>query len=249
MSENNKTLPPAIHALAVEGVIGVGKTELSLILSRRFNARLILEEAEENPFLPKFYKNRAMYAFQTQLWFLMSRYRQLYEELSQQDLFHETTISDYVFQKDGIFARINLDEAEYALYSKVAIALERNIPGPDLVVYLQSSTDAIMKRIEKRGRPFEFNMDYHYIDQLNEAYNEFFFNYTDSPLLIINTNDIDFVDNSDECEEIIDRIVDVKPGCNFYKPLGADGYSKIRNKMKSMEIQTGDNAEDKDKVK
>jgi deoxyguanosine kinase len=247
MSEKTKMPPSCVHTIAVEGVIGAGKTNLSNILSERFNARLILEEAEENPFLAGFYRNREMYAFQVQLWFLMSRYKQLSDELSQQDLFHEITVSDYFFQKDGIFARVNLDEAEYSLYSRVASVLEKNVPTLDLVVYLQASTDVLMKRIEKRGRPFEFNMDRRYIDQLNEAYNDFFFHYTDSPLLIINTDEIDFVLNEGDREDIIDRIIDVRPGCNFYKPPAKEDQSLMLKKMKKMEaVQKNDSSFSKD---
>jgi deoxyguanosine kinase len=230
--EKSTGLPPSIRTVAVEGVIGAGKTELCGILSQRLNARMVLEEAEENPFLSKFYKNRATYAFQTQLWFLVSRYKQIAGAFLQQDLFHETTVTDYLFAKDRIFAGINLDENEYALYETVASILEKDIPPIDFVVYLQASTETLMKRIEKRGRPFEFNMDRRYIDQLNQAYNHFFFHYTASPLLIINTSNIDFVKNSDEREELIDQIMRVKPGCNFYQPLGAAEYSKIRKKTK-----------------
>jgi deoxyadenosine/deoxycytidine kinase len=230
--EKAKSMPPSVKTFAVEGVIGAGKTELCTLLAQRFDARLVLEEAEENPFLSKFYKNRARYAFQTQLWFLVSRYKQFSEALFQQDLFHEITITDYLFAKDRILAGVNLDENEYSLYATVASILEKGVPRVDFVVYLQASTDALMKRIEKRGRPFEFNMDRHYIDQLNQAYNQFFFHYTASPLLIINTANIDFVNNNDEREEVIDQIVDVKPGANFYQPLGAAEYLKILKKTK-----------------
>ena len=240
MAEKAKLLPSTVRTFAVEGVIGVGKTELCAILAQRFDSRLVLEEAEENPFLPKFYKNRAHYAFQTQLWFLVSRYKQLSEALLQQDLFHETTITDYLFAKDKIFASVNLDENEYALYATVASILEKEVPKLDFVVYLQASTDALLKRIERRGRPFEFNMDRHYIEQLNAAYNQYFFHYTASPLLIINTTNIDFVNNNDEREEVIEQIIDVKPGVHFYQPLGAAGYSKILKKTKSRDAPAGD---------
>jgi deoxyadenosine/deoxycytidine kinase len=165
----------------------------------------------------------------------VSRFKQLTEALFQQDLFHQTTVADYLFAKDGIFASVNLDETEYSLYATVASILEKDIPRLDFVVYLQATTDALMKRIEKRGRPYEFNMDRHYIDQLNMAYNHFFFHYTASPLLIINTSNIDFVNNLDEREEVIDQIVNIKPGCNFYQPLGAAEYLKILKKTKNRE--------------
>lgn len=214
------TIPSHIGHLCIEGVIGVGKTTLCHLLEERFDARLVLEEAEQNPFLAKFYEDRRNYAFQTQLWFLVSRYRQLSAAFVQEDLFHTLAVTDYMFAKDSIFASINLDDDELALYNTVAKALEKDVSKPDFVVYLQASTDTLMRRIGKRGRPYEFNMDASYIDIINEAYNHFFFHYTDSPLLIINTNDIDFVLNSEDLEEIIGQIAESKSGINFYQPLG-----------------------------
>jgi deoxyguanosine kinase len=232
MAEKKIKIPDHVHTLAIEGVIGAGKTELCKILAQRLNGRLILEEAEENPFLSKFYKNRSTFAFQTQLWFLVSRYKQLTESLYQQDLFHEITLADYLFDKDKIFASINLDENEFSLYNTVAGILEKDIPKLDYVVYLQATTDVLLKRIEKRARPYEFNMDYSYIDTVSKAYNNFFFHYSDSPLLIINTSNIDFVENADDREEVIEQILDVKAGSNYYQPLGSNEYSKIMKKNK-----------------
>ena len=233
MAEKSNKIPAHVRTLAIEGVIGAGKTELCKVLAEHCNARLVLEEAEDNPFLPKFYKNRSRYAFQTQLWFLVSRYKQLSESLFQQDLFHEMTMTDYLFAKDKIFASVNLDENEFALYNTVAAILEKDIPRLDYVVYLQASTDMLLKRIEKRGRPYEFNMDFDYIDALNRAYNNFFFHFTGSPLLIINTSSIDFVANADDREEVIEQILDMKPGSNFYQPLGTAEYSKIVKKTRN----------------
>jgi len=232
VAEKQIKIPNHIRTLAIEGVIGAGKTELCKILMQRLNARLVLEEAEDNPFLSKFYKNRSGFAFQTQLWFLVSRYKQLTDSLYQQDLFHEITLTDYLFDKDKIFASINLDENEFSLYNTVAGILEKEIPTIDYVVYLQATTDVLLKRIEKRGRPFEFNMDYSYIDTVNKAYNNFFFHYSDSPLLIINTSNIDFVENGDDREEVVEQILDVKAGSNYYQPLGSNEYSKIIKKIK-----------------
>ena len=214
-------LPPHINFLCVEGVIGVGKTSLCAMLEREMGARLILEEVEGNPFLPKFYADRRAYAFQTQLWFLLARHRQLSGAVEQQDLFHSVTVSDYMFAKDYIFANMNLEDEELALYGHIARELETSVPRPDLVVYLQASTATLIKRIEKRGRDYEAGMDAEYIDELNRAYNNFFFHYTASPLLIINTNDLDFVDDSRDFHEVIGQIADAKPGSNFYNPLGA----------------------------
>jgi deoxyadenosine/deoxycytidine kinase len=207
--------------LCIEGVIGAGKTSLSYLLAERFNARTVLEEAEENPFLAKFYTDRRMFAFQTQLWFLVSRYKQLSMMIAQQDLFHQVTISDYIFAKDRIFANVNLDEDELILYNQLSRVMESSIAQPDLVVYLQASTDVLLKRIEKRGRAYEYNMDRDYIDLLNQAYNHFFFHYSSTPLLIINTNDIDFVNNSDDFEEIVEQIVRARNGTSYYQPMGS----------------------------
>ena len=215
-------LPPHINYLCIEGVIGVGKTSFCNILGERLNARLVLEEVDGNPFLSKFYSNRRLYAFQTQLWFLLSRYRQLTgAEVEQRDLFHSLTIGDYIFEKDGIFAGMNLQGEEMELYDSVAGALEKSVPKPDLVVYLQASTETLVRRIEKRARAFESEIDIEYIDGLNQAYNGFFFHYTDSPLLIIDTNEIDFVEDMRDLDDLVEQIVNARPGTNFYKPLGA----------------------------
>jgi deoxyguanosine kinase len=238
MPEKTFKLPSTMRTLAVEGIMGVGKTELCTLLAKRCNATLILDSVDENPFFQKFYKNRSLYAFQTQLWFLLSRYRQLSEALPQQDLFHDGAIVDYLFAKDRIFATMNLDENEFALYDTIARALGKDVPRPDYVVYLQASTETLMKRIEKRGRPFEFNMDSHYIEALNRAYNHYFFHYTASPLLIININNIDFLASHDECEDLIKQIFQAKPGSNYYQPLGSAEYSKILKKTKDREAQT-----------
>jgi len=209
-----------INYVCVEGVIGAGKTSLCNLLQKRFGARLVLEEVDENPFLPKFYADKNAFAFQTQLWFLLSRYKQISVMVAQQDLFHSVTISDYMFARDRIFASMNLQDEEFSLYNNIARLLESSIPRPDLVVYLQASTDTLLKRIEKRGRFFESNMDVKYIEELNEAYNCFFSHYTASPLLIINANDIDFVGNSSHLDEILEQIVSVKAGANYYNPMG-----------------------------
>ncbi|MFP4416378.1 MAG: deoxynucleoside kinase [Chitinispirillaceae bacterium] len=212
--------------LCVEGVIGAGKTSLCKLLVERLNARGLYEQADENPFLSSFYQDRHSYAFQTQVWFLLSRYRQLSEYSIQQDLFHPVTIGDYMFAKDKIFATINLDENELALYNTIAQALETKIPRPDCVVYLQVSTDVLLKRIEMRGRDYEVNMSTSYIEALNEAYNHYFFHYTQSPLLIINTNDIDFVNNKSDFEEIYKQIINARHGSTFYHPIGSKKNQK-----------------------
>lgn len=219
--------------LCVEGVIGVGKTSLCNLIAEEFNARTILEDAEENPFLAEFYRNRQSTAFQTQLWFLLSRCRQLSEELPQQDLFHDTIVCDYIFAKDRLFASINLDENEMAMYTAVAGIIERNVSKPDLVLYLQAATDVLMERIRRRGRSCERNMDRNYLAALNEAYNHFFFHYSESPVLIVNTDEVDFVNNRADFDELIRQILDARWGSTYYRPLGNRDRAIIEEKQEN----------------
>ena len=206
------------YHIAIEGTIGVGKTSLAGILGDRLEAKLILEEFEENPFLVEFYKDSDRFAFQTQLFFLLSRYRQQ-QQLQQTDLFTKTLISDYMFVKDRLFAALNLDDKEMSLYNTVARILEKNVASPDMVIFLQSDTDRLMQNIKLRGREYEKLIDWKYIDALNQMYNEYFFRYDDSPLLIINTNDIDFVNNKDDLEEIIEVIRTPGEGTRYFNPI------------------------------
>ncbi len=213
--------------ISIEGVIGVGKTSLCRLLASAFDARTVLEKVEENPFLPAFYRDRTANAFQTQIWFLLSRYRQLTQEAMQQDLFHDVTVADYMFAKDRIFAGINLDDQELALYNNIAAILEARIARPELVIYLQASTERILQRVEKRGRDYEFGMDKAYLAAINRAYDHFFFHHTESPVLVIDTNDIDFVENACDLQEITEQIVQAGPGLNFYRPLGARERARL----------------------
>ena len=234
MPGKTKKLPDHINYLCVEGVIGVGKTSLCNLIANEFNSRLILEAADENPFLSDFYKNRQSAAFQTQLWFLLSRYRQLTENFAQQDLFHRATVSDYIFAKDNLFASINLDENEMAIYNTISGILEKNVPKPDFIIYLQASTESILRRIEKRGKSYEANIDRSYLEILNEAYNHFFFHYKDSPVLIVNTDEIDYVNNRSEFDEIIEQIYLTKWGSNYYRPLGSKGRAILEEKREKL---------------
>ncbi|MBN1129472.1 MAG: deoxynucleoside kinase [Chitinispirillaceae bacterium] len=220
MQHNEPAFPGTCSFVTVEGVVGVGKTSLCTLLAERWNARLVLEALDDNPFLPRFYHDRKSWAFQTQMWFLLSRYRQLGEAVSQQDLFHAVTVSDYMFAKDRIFASINLDDDELQLYNHVANILETQVPRADQVVYLQASTDVLLKRIVRRGRSYESNMDPSYLAQLNEAYNHYFFHYEQSPLLVINTDGIDFVNNEADYTEIVEQIEKARPGVTWYQPMG-----------------------------
>ncbi|MEN3039274.1 MAG: 2-amino-4-hydroxy-6-hydroxymethyldihydropteridine diphosphokinase [Candidatus Kryptonium sp.] len=205
--------------IAIEGVIGVGKTSLAKLLGERLNAKIVLEQYYENPFLEKFYQNRERYAFQTQIFFLLSRYRQQME-LLQRDLFHEYLITDYIFDKDKIFAHINLKGDELKLYEMLVSLLEKNIPVPDLVIYLQASVERLMYNIRKRGRPFERNISEDYIRELSEAYNEFFFNqYKKSPVLVINVTEVDFVSSSEDFEDLMEKILSPRRSyLEYYNP-------------------------------
>ena len=205
------------YHITIEGTIGVGKTSLAKLLAEEINAKLVLEEFEENPFLSDFYKDTRMYAFQTQLFFLLSRYRQQ-DEFKQTNIFTKSIVSDYMFMKDRIFAALNLDDKEMTLYNSIANILEKNIIFPDLIIFLQSETDRLMENIKNRGRTYETNIDWNYIDSLNQMYNEYFFRYDKSPLLIINTNDIDFVHNKNDLKEILSIVRKPILGTKYYNP-------------------------------
>ena len=206
-----------LYYIAVEGPIGVGKTSLVKLMGEKLSARTILEQFEENPFLADFYDDPERFAFQTQLYFLLQRYQQQ-QELRQVDIFHNLLVTDYMFVKDRLFASLNLNEKEMPLYETVANLLERNVINPDLVIYLQADTDTLMKNIHKRKRSFEKNMSRDYIDALNQVYNEYFFRYQDTPLLIINSNNIDFVNNQKDLEEIINVVRKPIIGTKFFNP-------------------------------
>ena len=206
--------------IAIEGPIGVGKTSLSEKLSECFNAELILEESNDNPFLKNFYLDKDRYGFQTQTFFLLNRYSQLLE-LAQRSLFHNGTICDYVFQKDMLFASLNLNKDEFSLYENFYDLLKPKIPAPDLVIFLQSGTDVLMNRIRKRSRDFEKNITFDYLEEVNRAYNNFFFHYLESPLLVINTADIDFVEDKKALDDLVQKIYHHRSGLQYYVPSGA----------------------------
>ncbi|MEQ9105428.1 MAG: deoxynucleoside kinase [Rhodothermales bacterium] len=213
-----RVLPDNLQYVVIEGVIGAGKTTLARELAERFNGRLVLEEFDENPFLERFYQDRPRWAFQTQLSFLASRFRQQ-QGISRGDLFHDVVVADYSFDKDRIFARTNLDGDELSLYETMFGIMQPRTPVPDLVVYLQSSTERLMVNIAERGRPYEANMERDYIAQLNDAYNAYFFHYTASPLLIVNATHIDFVKQSGDLDELIRQIGGIThPGTRYFNP-------------------------------
>lgn len=207
-----------LRHIAIEGVIGAGKTTLTIKLAKFLKAKAVLEKFEENPFLEKFYDDISHYAFQTQMFFLLSRYRQQ-QDLAQTDLFEQTIVSDYMFEKDKIFAYLNLQDDELKLYETLVGLLERNIPKPDMVVYLQANVDHLMANIKKRGRKYERSMSREYIQSLNEAYNYFFFRYKSSPLLIVNTEQIDFVNDEDDFGRLTAEILKPRKVAEYYNPI------------------------------
>ncbi len=194
-----------LHYIAIEGVIGAGKTSLGHLLQQKIGGRLILEEFEENPFLEDFYRDPEHYAFQTQIFFLLSRYRQQ-ENIMQYDLFDKRLMTDYMFVKDRIFATLNLNEKEMTLYNMLARILEKRIVKPDLAIYLKASTKKLMKNIRQRGRPYERHIKDDYIESLNRLYEEFFWNYSATPLLIINIENLDFVRHENHLSQILVEI-------------------------------------------
>jgi deoxyguanosine kinase len=210
-----------INYIAIEGAIGAGKTSLAKMLAEQMDSKLILEETEENPFLPDFYKDKRRFAFQIQLFFLLSRHRQQ-QELFAMDLFHKKVVSDYFFDRDRIFASVNLDEREFYLYEKLLSILEKDVPKPDLVIYLQTSSEVLLRRIKERERSFEKGIDLDYIKALNEAYNYYFFHYNKTPLLVVNTDRIDFVHNERDLEDLLALLGNPLSGTKYYVPMGRE---------------------------
>jgi deoxyguanosine kinase len=205
--------------IAVEGPLGVGKTSLALLLAERIHGRTILENAEDNPFLTSFYKDPKRFAFQTQLFFVLRRF-QRQEEINQIDLFKRVVVSDFLFDKDRIFARLNLDDREFSLYEQVFNLLKVKSAKPDLVIFLQARTDVLKERIRKRNRDYEKPVTISYLDQINQAFNEFFFHYNETPLLVINASEIDFVNVPSDLDNLILEIEKMEKGTKYYVPLG-----------------------------
>ncbi|HPM77188.1 MAG TPA: deoxynucleoside kinase [bacterium] len=206
--------------IVVEGPIGVGKTSLVSLLAERLKARAIFERPEENPFLEGFYRDKKRYAFQTQLFFLVSRYRQQ-RELIQQDLFARNTVCDYMFAKDKIFAHLNLSDDERRLYGQIYEILEREVVTPDLVIYLVADPRILMERIQRRNFRYERPLTIDYLEELTAAYSKFFFAYDASPLLVVNTSDIDFVYNPDDFEALVQQVTSHRRGTKQFIPLGS----------------------------
>ena len=214
------TEPKTPRYIAIEGPIGVGKSSLAKILAQKYASRLVKEEVAGNPFLERFYENPRKFAFQTQLFFLLSRYRQQ-RELAQGDLFDGGLVCDYILAKDKIFALINLEDDEISLYESIYKLLVSTLPKPDLVIYLQARPEVLLSRVRKRGIAYERNISLDYLRTLSDAYNEYFFHYNETPLLVVNTSEIDFVESPRDLEHLVREVKSVKRGTQHYIPLGS----------------------------
>jgi len=215
--DSKKTDMSAPQFVAVEGPIGVGKTTLAKRLAETFNREVLLEQAEQNPFLERFYKNPKQSALATQLFFLFQRAQQI-QDLRQGDLFSPAHVTDFLIAKDPLFARINLDADEYTLYEKVYEQLTLDAPTPDLVIYLQAPTDVLMQRVRQRGIGYEQSIDSSYLEKINAAYSEFFLYYDDAPLLIVNAAQIDFAHSDRDLALLLERIGSIRHGRHFFNP-------------------------------
>jgi len=214
-------MPP--HYIAVEGPIGVGKTTVVERLAERLEANLVLEDWGTNPFLRSFYEGAPGAAFQLELFFLLLRYRQQ-QELVQRQLFAQATLCDYAFEKSRLFAYLNLDDSELLIYEKLFSLLADGVPRPDLVVYLQAPTDVLLKRIRARGRTDEAGLSEEYLAEVNRAYNHYFFHYSATPLLVVNTSDVDFAKNTDDVDDLLRQIRSMaRGGTQYYVPRGSKG--------------------------
>ena len=214
ISLRGRTVPDYI---AVEGPIGVGKTTLARRIADTFEHDLLLEEAELNPFLERFYQNRQQTALATQLFFLFQRVQKI-TELKQRDIFDQARVTDFVLEKDPLFARVNLEPDEFALYEKVFSKMRVDAPVPDLVIYLQASPDRLLERIDRRGIDAERLIDRQYLEQLNEVYSEFFLYYDAAPLLIVNANEIDLAQGDRDYEQLVDYMLNIKKGRHYFNP-------------------------------
>ena len=214
ISLRGRTVPGYI---AVEGPIGVGKTTLARRIADTFEYDLLLEEAELNPFLERFYQNRQQTALATQLFFLFQRVQKI-TELKQRDMFDQARVADFVLEKDPLFARVNLEPDEFALYEKVFSKMRVDAPVPDLVIYLQANPDRLLERIDRRGIDAERLIDRQYLEQLNEVYSEFFLYYDAAPLLIVNANEIDLAQGDRDYEQLVDYMLNIKKGRHYFNP-------------------------------
>lgn len=203
--------------IAIEGPIGIGKTTLAKRLAESFNYETLLEDAEENPFLERFYQDRRSNALPTQLYFLFQRMRKL-QDLRQGDIFQPVRVSDFLIEKDPLFARITLDDNEYHLYQTVYDNIIEDLPKPDLVIYLQAPTDTLYDRVQMRGNAIERLIEQAYLQQLNDAYTQFFYHYDDTPLLIVNTEVINLAQGNMDYQNLVKYILQIKSGRHYYNP-------------------------------
>ncbi len=209
----------ALHYIAIEGPLGVDKTLIVERLATRLDANKVLEDWAANPFLRPFYDGKAGAAFQTELFFLLSRYRQQ-QELQQRQLFAQATLCDYVFEKSRLFAYLNLDDSELLIYDKLYALLSEGVPKPDLVVFLQAPTEVLVKRVRTRGRPEETSLSEEYLAEVNRAYNHYFFHYSATPLLVVNTADVDLVNDAADLDDLLKQITGMGKGTQYYVPRG-----------------------------
>ncbi len=203
--------------IAIEGPIGVGKTTLAKKLATSFNYATLLEDAEANPFLERFYRNPEQVALATQLFFLFQRAQKIHD-IRQADIFQNVRVADFLIEKDPLFARINLDSDEFQLYEKVYQQLTIDAPKPDLVIYLQAPTDVLLSRIDNRGLAFEQGIERPYLEQLNEVYSEFFLYYDEAPLLIVNASQIDLANSEADYKHLVDYMLDIRSGRHYFNP-------------------------------
>ena len=214
----------AYHYIAIEGPIGVGKTTVVERLAERLEANTVLEDWATNPFLQPFYDGKDGAAFQTELFFLLLRYRQQ-QELVQRELFAQATLCDYIFEKSRLFSYLNLDDSELLIYEKLFTLLAESVPKPDLVVYLQAPTEVLMKRVKSRGRSEETHLSEEYLGEVNRAYNHYFFHYSATPLLVVNTTDVDFAKSTEDLDDLLRQIRGMGRGTQYYVPRGSSPSS------------------------
>ena len=212
--------PDEPRYIAVEGPLGAGKTSLARALVTEFRARAVLERPDENPFLRKFYQDPARYAFSTQIFFLLSRYRQQ-QDLARLDLSRQATVADYLFAKDSIFAQATLSPEEFELYQQISRLLDLDLPRPGLVVYLEARPEVLLARVRKRGRDYERGVGSAYVKRIAEAFRQFFHYYEETPLLVVNCSDIDFVERGGDFADLINEIRGMRQGVQHYIPLGS----------------------------
>jgi len=212
----------SFHHIAIEGPIGVGKSSLVERLAERLEATTLLEEWGKNPFLKNFYDGVPGAAFQVEVFYLLSRYRQQ-QELLQRKLFESTTVCDYVLEKCRLFAYLNLDDSELLIFEKLYGLLTESAPRPDLVIYLQAPTEILMKRIKSRGRSEEAGLSEEYLAEVNRAYNHYFFHYSQTPLLVVNTTDVDFVKRSEDVDDLLKQVRNMGKGTQYYVPMASRG--------------------------